>query len=149
MSSLLMFNRVYRLEIQSVMLVFFDPSCELAPFYVTFSLWFTSPRRKTEGKNRDLYLDRFRSVPNPISRDQIFHFQWKKNRDLYLDFSKFAVWPWLTSNSGGSALQRHNTKTSKQMFPEKELRCLSLWAIYKYSHDQSAYSAAGKYVSQL
>jgi len=31
MSSLLVFNRVYRLEIQPVMSVFFDPSCELAP----------------------------------------------------------------------------------------------------------------------
>jgi hypothetical protein len=29
----------------------------------------------TEGQNRDLYIDQFRSVPNPISRDQIFHFQ--------------------------------------------------------------------------
>ncbi len=45
--------------------------------------------RTTEGKNRDLYIDQFWSVPNPISRDWIFHFQWKKNRDLYLDFSKF------------------------------------------------------------
>jgi hypothetical protein len=43
----------------------------------------------TEGKNQDLYIDQFRSVANPISRDRIFHFQLKKNRDLYLDFSKF------------------------------------------------------------
>ncbi len=45
--------------------------------------------RTTEGKNRDLYNDQFWLVPNPISRDQIFHFQWKKNQDLYFDFSKF------------------------------------------------------------
>jgi hypothetical protein len=45
--------------------------------------------QKIEGKNQDLYLDQFRSLPNPISRDQIFHFQWKKNWDLYLDFWKF------------------------------------------------------------
>jgi hypothetical protein len=31
--------------------------------------------RTTEGKNRDLYIDQFRSGGNPISRDQIFHFQ--------------------------------------------------------------------------
>jgi hypothetical protein len=31
--------------------------------------------RTTEGKNLDLYIDQFRSVPNPISRDRIFHFQ--------------------------------------------------------------------------
>ena len=31
--------------------------------------------RTTEGKNRDLYIDQFQLVPNPISRDQIFHFQ--------------------------------------------------------------------------
>jgi hypothetical protein len=45
--------------------------------------------RTTEGKNQDLYIDQFRSVPNTISRDRIFHFQCKKNQDLYLDFSKF------------------------------------------------------------
>jgi hypothetical protein len=38
MSSLLVFNRVCRLEIQSVMLVFFStPSCELAPLYLLSS----------------------------------------------------------------------------------------------------------------
>jgi hypothetical protein len=31
--------------------------------------------RTTEGKNQDLYIDQFRLVPNPISRDRIFHFQ--------------------------------------------------------------------------
>jgi hypothetical protein len=48
-------------------------------------------------------------------------------------------------------LQRHNTQNSKQIFPEKELWGLSpnstfncLRAIYiLYSHDWSAYSAAG------
>ncbi len=37
MSSLLVFNRDYRLEIQSVILVFSTPSCELEPL-LTFSL---------------------------------------------------------------------------------------------------------------
>jgi hypothetical protein len=41
MSSLLVFNRVCRLEILSVVLVFFDPSCELAPLQP--SHWFASP----------------------------------------------------------------------------------------------------------
>ncbi len=41
MSSLLVFNRVYRLEIQSVMLVFSTQLCELLPLLP--SLWFTSP----------------------------------------------------------------------------------------------------------
>ncbi len=30
----------------------------------------------------------FRSLTNSISRDRIFHFQLKENRDLYLDFLK-------------------------------------------------------------
>jgi hypothetical protein len=37
MSSFLVFNRVYRLEIQSVMLVFSDPSCELLLAHLPFS----------------------------------------------------------------------------------------------------------------
>ncbi len=41
MSSLLVFNKIYRLEIQSVMLVFSTQLCELLPLYP--SLWFTSP----------------------------------------------------------------------------------------------------------
>jgi hypothetical protein len=42
MSSLLLFHGVYRLEIQSVMLVFsIQLFCELLPLYP--SLWFTSP----------------------------------------------------------------------------------------------------------
>jgi hypothetical protein len=41
MSSLLVFNRVYRLEIKSVMLVFSTQHCELLPLLP--SLWFTSP----------------------------------------------------------------------------------------------------------
>jgi hypothetical protein len=45
--------------------------------------------RKTKRKDRALYLNRFRSLSNPISRDRIFYFEWKKNRDLYLDFSYF------------------------------------------------------------
>jgi hypothetical protein len=45
--------------------------------------------RTTEGKNKDLYIDRFSSFPIPLSSDRVFRFQWKKNRDLYLDFSKF------------------------------------------------------------
>jgi hypothetical protein len=37
------FIRVYRLEIQSVMLVFWTHLCELLPFYCTVpSLWFNS-----------------------------------------------------------------------------------------------------------
>ncbi len=31
--------------------------------------------RKIEGKDRALYRDRFRLLTNPISKDQIFHFQ--------------------------------------------------------------------------
>jgi hypothetical protein len=31
--------------------------------------------RTTEGKHLDLYIDQFPWVPNPISRDRIFHFQ--------------------------------------------------------------------------
>ncbi len=48
-------------------------------------------------------------------------------------------------------LQRHNTENSKQIFPEKELRCLSpnfqitVCERFIYSQDQSAYCAAGKY----
>jgi hypothetical protein len=40
MSSFLVFNRVYRLEIQSVIchLVFFDPSCVLLPLYLLSDL---------------------------------------------------------------------------------------------------------------
>jgi hypothetical protein len=38
MSSSLVFNRVYRLEIQSVMLVYFNPSCELLPIYLLSDL---------------------------------------------------------------------------------------------------------------
>jgi hypothetical protein len=41
MSSLLVFNRVYRLEILSVMLVFSTQLCELLPLLP--SLWFTFP----------------------------------------------------------------------------------------------------------
>jgi hypothetical protein len=40
-TSRLVFIRVYRLEIQSVMLVFSSQLCELLPFYP--SLWFNSP----------------------------------------------------------------------------------------------------------
>jgi hypothetical protein len=54
-----------------------------------------------------------------------------------------------------SALQRHNIKNSKQIFPEKEKQGLSpnfyihvfvsdLYTVY--SQDRSVYSAAGKYV---
>jgi hypothetical protein len=39
--SFLVFNRVYRLEIQSVMLVFSTQLCEL--FLLQTSLWFASP----------------------------------------------------------------------------------------------------------
>jgi hypothetical protein len=42
MSSLLVFKRVYRLEIQSVLLVFSTQLCELLPLYI-LSAWFTSP----------------------------------------------------------------------------------------------------------
>jgi hypothetical protein len=42
MSSLLVFNKDYRLEIQSVMLVLSTQLCELLSLYL--SLWFTSPR---------------------------------------------------------------------------------------------------------
>jgi hypothetical protein len=35
--------------------------------------------RTTEGKNRDLYIDQFRSKLNPISRDQIFQFEKEAN----------------------------------------------------------------------
>jgi hypothetical protein len=41
MSTLLVINRVYRLEIQSVMLVFSTQLCELLPLLP--SLWFTFP----------------------------------------------------------------------------------------------------------
>jgi hypothetical protein len=41
MSSLLVFNRVYRLELQSVMLVFSTQLCKRLP--LNPSLWFTSP----------------------------------------------------------------------------------------------------------
>jgi hypothetical protein len=41
MSSLLVFKRVYRLEKQSVMLVFLTQLCKLLP--LELSLWFTSP----------------------------------------------------------------------------------------------------------
>ncbi len=41
MTSLLVFNRVYRQEIQSVMLVMLAQLCELLP--LSPSLWFTSP----------------------------------------------------------------------------------------------------------
>ncbi len=63
--------------------------------------------RKTEGKNRDLYLDRFRSVPNPISRERIFHFQ-RKNMETYTSIFRnllillrissmwFCFWAWET-----------------------------------------------------
>jgi hypothetical protein len=37
MSSLLVFNRVYILEIQSVMVGSYDPSCKLAPLYLLYS----------------------------------------------------------------------------------------------------------------
>jgi hypothetical protein len=49
-----------------------------------------------------------------------------------------------------STQQRHNTESSKQMFPDKELRGLSpnfhilmfVSDLCKYSHDRSAYSAS-------
>ncbi len=49
------------------------------------------------------------------------------------------------------ALQRTNTENSKQIFPEKELRGqspnfhihVSVSDLYVYSHNRSAYSAAG------
>jgi hypothetical protein len=46
MSSLLVFNRVYRLEIQSVMLVFSTPCCELLPLYLLSDLPHPSPLPK-------------------------------------------------------------------------------------------------------
>ncbi len=53
------------------------------------------------------------------------------------------------------ALQRHNTEHSNYIFPGKELRRSQSQFIYsgvcerfKYCHDQSAYSAAGKYVDR-
>jgi hypothetical protein len=47
MTSLLVFNRVYRLEIQSVMLVFFDPALwTIVP--LNFSLVHLSPLPKDE-----------------------------------------------------------------------------------------------------
>ncbi len=55
-----------------------------------------------------------------------------------------------------TALQRHNTKTSKQIFPEKKLRARpqsqfphsQVCERFIYSHDWSALSAAGKYAGQ-
>jgi hypothetical protein len=44
--------------------------------------------RKTEGKDLALYRDLCWSLTIPISRDRIFHFQWKKHRTLFLDFFK-------------------------------------------------------------
>jgi hypothetical protein len=48
-------------------------------------------------------------------------------------------------------LQRHNTENSKQIFPEKELLGISpkfpnssVCERFIYSHNRSAYSAAGK-----
>ncbi len=63
--------------------------------------------RTTEGKNWDLYIDQFWSVPNPISRDRIFHFQWKKIETYTLIFRNllillkissmwFCFWAWET-----------------------------------------------------
>jgi hypothetical protein len=54
-------------------------------------------------------------------------------------------------------LQRHKTENSKQIFPEKELRSsvlistfMCLWEIYTvYSHDRSAYSAAGNFCGSI
>ncbi len=54
------------------------------------------------------------------------------------------------------AQQRHNTENLKQIFPEKELHGLSPYFhihvsvndLIKYSHDQSVYSAGGKYVDR-
>jgi hypothetical protein len=43
MSSLLVFKKVYRLEIQSVMLVFSTQLCELLVYCPSNLLWFTSP----------------------------------------------------------------------------------------------------------
>jgi hypothetical protein len=47
-------------------------------------------------------------------------------------------------------LQRHNTEKLKKIFPEKELPGLSLnfCEQFIYSQDQSAYSAAEKYVDR-
>jgi hypothetical protein len=58
----------------------------------------------TEGKNRDLYIDQFPSVTNPISRDEILLFQWKKytlifrNLLILLKISSmwFCFWAWET-----------------------------------------------------
>jgi hypothetical protein len=54
------FIRVYRLEIQSIMLVFSTQLCELLPLYP--SLWFTSPLPCVHilQEFNTLYLTRFR-----------------------------------------------------------------------------------------
>ncbi len=67
-----------------------------------------------------------------------------------------AILMWTSSKQTSTAMQRHNTENSKQKFPEKNFEALvpistfmCLWAIYTvYSHDRSAYSAAGKYVDR-
>ena len=41
--------------------------------------------RTTEGKNQDLYIDRFRSLLIQLSSNQICRFQKKNNLDVYLD----------------------------------------------------------------
>jgi hypothetical protein len=48
----------------------------------------------TSSKDLALYHDLCQLLTIPISRDQIFHCQWKKHRALYLDFSKVTVWCW-------------------------------------------------------
>jgi hypothetical protein len=62
MSSLLVFKTVYRLEIQSVMLVFSTHSCELAPLYPSNRLTYPRPppppRRAGEGGAGDVGMNR-------------------------------------------------------------------------------------------
>jgi hypothetical protein len=70
------------------------------------------------------------------------------------DVNNLLYWLQYTNCELYDTLQRHNTENSKQIFPEKKLRCLipnfhiHVSVSNLYSHNRSAYSAAGKYVDR-
>ncbi len=88
------------------------------------------------------WQDHLSQLSNKVAR--IHHGEWDRG----------TVQAWMIL---APTLQRHNAENSKQIFPEKELRGLSpnfripvsVSDLYIYSHDQSAYCAAGKYVDRF
>ncbi len=85
------------------------------------------------------------------------HFRWLTCQEgTLLPVKRRAPSPQAAGQHTFHTMQRHNTKNSKQIFSEKELRGLSpqfpnSWVCERfiYSHNRPAYSSAGKICGQI